>query len=168
MSEFAEARAGLLRLRSELVRDRQILTALGREIDANRAVLAAETVERSKLAVLAVDIHRYYTGLESILERIERYFGVLPTGPDWHRELLDGAALEIEGVRPRVLAPALLEDFRELLRFRHFFRHAYAVELNAAKLEVVVQSIGAVRYETDECLRNFESFLTEAAGALDG
>lgn len=46
-------------------------------------------------------------------------------------------ALDIEAVRPRVLSNDSLRGLRRLLAFRHFFRHAYAVSLEAPKLEIL-------------------------------
>jgi hypothetical protein len=43
-------------------------------------------------------------------------------------------ALPLAAVRPAVLDPARLADLSELLAFRHFFRHAYAVALDDAEL----------------------------------
>jgi hypothetical protein len=43
-------------------------------------------------------------------------------------------ALPLAVVRPAVLNPARLGDLSELLAFRHFFRHAYAVALDEAEL----------------------------------
>ena len=55
--------------------------------------------------------------------------------PSWHHALLNEMALELENVRPAVLGPATLVHLRRLLAFRHFFRHAYSAELDAARLE---------------------------------
>jgi hypothetical protein len=43
--------------------------------------------------------------------------------------------LEIEGMRPRVLADETDRLLRRLLGFRHFLRHAYAVPLDGERLE---------------------------------
>jgi len=58
----------------------------------------------------------------------------LPGGPSYHQDLLRGMALPLAVVRPAVLNPARLGDLAELLAFRHFFRHAYAVALDEAEL----------------------------------
>jgi hypothetical protein len=67
-------------------------------------------------AQAAVALHHGYGAVESLLVRVSRYVeGSLPTGPDWHVELLESMALELEGVRP--LEPVLQDDFDRLDRF---------------------------------------------------
>jgi hypothetical protein len=118
------------------------------------------------VAVVAVGLHRWYSAVESIVERIERVFGTAPTGPEWHAELLRGAVLDIPGVRPAILPEAHVERLHELLRIRHFFRHAYAVELDRAKLLVLSSDLQAVGEPVLQAIRDFESFLRSAGDAL--
>ena len=120
-----------------LVRDNEadagVLDALRTEIsavDSRPGPLGPEAA-----AYLAVKLHAWYTAFESILERIARVVeGGLPGGPSYHQDLLRGMALPLAAVRPEVLDPARLADLSELLAFRHFFRHAYAVALDDAEL----------------------------------
>jgi hypothetical protein len=87
------------------------------------------------LAQAAVALHHAYGAVESALERVARTLeGGVPLGADSHVALLEAMALEIEGVRPAVLSQQSLLLLRRLLGFRHFFRHAYAVGLDAARL----------------------------------
>ena len=77
-----------------------------------------------------------YSAIESALARIARLLDDSPPdGPDWHQALLTAMALDIEGVRPAVLSKPAQTALRRLLGFRHFFRHAYAVELDGTRLE---------------------------------
>ena len=48
--------------------------------------------------------HAFYTELEKVFERVAKEFdGFRPRGESWHTELLDQKALELPGIRPRVL-----------------------------------------------------------------
>ena len=157
----------LRRLISELVDEVDALKRLGAEV--------AEAVESGKrhsmdaphLALLAVRLHRYYTSLERILQRIERSLGSEPTGGDWHLALLVGATREIKSVRPAVLPPTVVGPLREILRFRHFFRHAYAVEFDAVKLRQVAEFVAAIRAQVESALIDFTEFLELAAAELE-
>jgi hypothetical protein len=155
----------LLRLRAELAHDRKALGAIGEQLARELPRLAAGA-DRAAHAVVAVDVHRYYTGLESALERVERTFASVPGGGDWHLELLRGAALDIAGARPRILAPEITEALVDVLRFRHFFRHAYLVELDGDKLNRVATRLVSMTAAIDADLERFETFLAEAAAAL--
>jgi hypothetical protein len=122
------------------------LTALADKIDLDWAACErlsleigsyAEAVEpdRPVIALVALDIERYYSSLESSFETIARVVdGAVPEGKDWHRNLLERMCRPGD-TRPAVLSPESAGILRELLRFRHFLRHAYAVELDWAKLK---------------------------------
>ncbi|MEN9800713.1 MAG: hypothetical protein RL653_4410 [Pseudomonadota bacterium] len=80
-------------------------------------------------------LHHAYGSIESALARISRHVeGEEPSGGHWHQELLEAAALDIPGIRPALLSGESLVALRELLASRHFFRHGYAVTLDAARL----------------------------------
>lgn len=67
-----------------------------------------------------------YTSFEAGLERVLRMLGEdLPVGRDWHRKLLERAAVDVPGDRPAVISPALFDAADELLRFRHVALHSY-------------------------------------------
>lgn len=102
-----------------------------------------------------------------MLERIERTFGTLPTGADWHTDLLQGATVEIPEIRPAPLPPSQLAPLRELLKFRHFLRHAYAVELDGVRLRVLADSLKGTRRPVGEALVAFGAALRTMAHALD-
>ncbi len=75
------SRGKLLRLARELSQERAVLETIASRIlrDAKRSNTAAEPEEmRGLLAILALDLHRWYSALESIVERIQRVFSTLP------------------------------------------------------------------------------------------
>lgn len=104
-------------------------------------------------------LHNCFGALESALERlIEAVDGGLPTGRNYHAELIRRAAAPVPGVRPTIISPALAADLQQLRQYRHAFRHAYgdynyaraaenvpivsrAVPALAAEIEVFAQVI---------------------------
>jgi hypothetical protein len=109
-------------------------------------------------AYLAVKLHAWYTAFESILERIARVVeGGLPGGPAYHQDLLRGMTLPLVDVRPAVITPARLPDLSELLAFRHFFRHAYAVSLDETELRRHAGRLQRLHPGIRQDLRIFES-----------
>jgi hypothetical protein len=162
--DASESRATLLRLRGDLLRDTAIAAELADEVEARAQDLPAASPEvRAYLAVL---VHRFYTSVESAIERVERTLGSVPEGPEWHHDLLRGATYELEGVRPAILGDETYRRLSEILRFRHFFRHAYAVELDENKLGVVVGHLVASHGSVDDELRRFADFLRDLAESL--
>lgn len=72
-------------------------------------------------------------------------------------------ALEIPGVRPAVLGTQSLHALRELLAFRHFFRHAYSVPLDAARLTSLAHCSQSVLPMLELEFARFDAWLTELA-----
>lgn len=52
----------------------------------------------------------------------------LPGGPTWHRDLLDLAG------KQGVISEATVQALRPYLAFRHFFSHAYALDLEPERM----------------------------------
>ena len=96
--------------------------------------LHAGTDDANLLARAAVALHHAYGAFESALARIARVFDTEPSGANWHRSLLETMAIEVPGVRPLVVGPRTLAATRDMLAFRHFFRHAYTVPLDPRRL----------------------------------
>ena len=88
----------------------------------------------AEAALVALSLDHAYQAFETILARLERAIG-LPerTGAGWHTALLADAALDIRAVRPPLFPPSAFVDWDALLRFRHFLRHAYVVDLDPEK-----------------------------------
>lgn len=84
---------------------------------------------------MALALDHAYQGFETMLMRVERALG-LPkrAGATWHAAILADAAAPIAKLRPAVLPREALHDWEALMRFGHFLRHAYAVELDAGRL----------------------------------
>jgi len=73
----------------------------------------------------------YYTGAERIFYEIAKEIdGDVPTGADWHKQLLEQLSVEIPTVRQAVLSEVTLVDLDEFRRFRHVVRSNYAHNLN--------------------------------------
>lgn len=126
-------KARIQRLRAEVKSDREAFEARVSELSG--LDLGAAAGSEAELARAALALHHAYSAVEALLDRVSRTIeGSLPEGPDWHQALLDSMALEIDGIRPRVLADESLRLLRRLLAFRHFLRHAYAVPLDREQL----------------------------------
>lgn len=90
-------------------------------------------IARTSQAFVAVSLDHAYQAFETILVRIERSLG-LPerSGREWHRELLADAAKLLPGRRLPIYPESAQSAWVQLLKFRHFFRHAYTVQLDPA------------------------------------
>jgi hypothetical protein len=150
----------LVRLRKELAADIASLRRIEAELNELLAAWPTKATDRASLALAAVDLHGWYTGWETALERIARAVDQsVPAGVDWHTELLRQAMTDIPGLRPAVLAEHLLGELEELRKFRHFFRHAYRVELDGSKLFAHMERVRAIAPAIHGDLARFDDFL---------
>lgn len=136
MSPDQIARTLRLRLAEEIADDLAALDKLKDAIESLRTTAPDERGEWMRTLALAFQLERYYTAFESMVVRILRTLdGDVPSGHQWHLELLRAACVAVPGLRPRVVAPEAEADLRELLKFRHLARHGYEQEPELGKLE---------------------------------
>jgi len=104
-------------------------------------------------ALVALSLDHAYQAFEAILVRLERAAG-LPEriGTSWHAVLLADAAVAIPGLRPPIFPAEAHAEWDALLRFRHFLRHAYVVDLDPAKLTVIRDRLDRAVAATDAWL----------------
>ena len=150
---------------AEMQADRRALAERDAELD--RFVGAMPGHEDVQAAALALVLERTYTGLENLLERLVHAFDgdVRRRDGDWHRSLLEAAALDVPQLRPAVLvrcAPAV----DELRRFRRFVRHAYAAPLDTVRVQELARAWQVARPDLTADLDRFETFLADLATRL--
>jgi hypothetical protein len=118
----------------------------------------------SEMMACAGYLHHLYTAMESIHERIASQIdGTLPSGERSHQELLSRMGIELSGIRRRVLSPDVRAQLARLLRFRHFFRHAYRMDLLWIEVKPLVFDVPAIAMSYETELESFCAYLEEAA-----
>ncbi|MEI8205654.1 MAG: hypothetical protein WCG03_02130 [Kiritimatiellales bacterium] len=107
-----------------------------------------------ELAGLGAVLHSVYNGIENILKQIlkEKEFEI-PDGTFWHRDLLDAA------VSGGVISPPVFERTKEYMAFRHYFAHAYALNLKPERMRPLIES-------APQLIRDFKQDLIENGIAL--
>ena len=118
-------------LRDEIDIDVENINRIFAEMPNYKTLHQLSTLE---LAGVATFLHNFYNGTENIIKRILIDKGlVIPQGSSWHKELLNLA--EAEGI----ISNQLKVQLGEFLAFRHFFCHAYAIDLYAERMEPLVK-----------------------------
>jgi hypothetical protein len=97
------------------------------------------TLSQLELAGVAALLHNFYNGIENIIKQVflGKSFSI-PQGESWHRDLLLTAADK------NIISDLLLNNLKQYLAFRHYFSHAYALELFPERMEPLVRDVLAV------------------------
>ena len=112
------------------------------ELEAMENILAElpdvnyEHLSTLELAGSAALIHNFYNGIENILKQIcnaRKY--KLPSGDTWHKDLL------LLAVEHKLISFQLEGELKQYLAFRHFFSHAYALELYPQRIEHLAKNL---------------------------
>jgi hypothetical protein len=127
-------------------RIRQELTELERVVArAERAVTAARQRPEDQdlyLDSAALNLHDFYAGLERLFHQIAATVDrSVPTGYEWHRDLLRQMGVALAQVRPQVLSTETSKALDEYLRFRHVVRNIYTFEFDPERIERLVQRL---------------------------
>jgi hypothetical protein len=98
--------------------------------------------DEASLRIVGSILHDYYTAAEKIFRIIARDIDCfIPTGEQWHKELLDQMTLEVPGLRPAMLDSKTAASLDELRAFRHVFRNIYGFSLDAGKIRQLLENL---------------------------
>jgi hypothetical protein len=127
---------------------------IGDRIEERRATgtRGAEAVDS-----MAYQLHNLYGAFEQLFEEVARYFENRIDDGRYHANLIRRMQLDVRGVRPALLSQETAQELDELRRFRHLFRHAYATDLNPAKVAELTAKVAVMRRAFS---RDFDLFLS--------
>jgi len=106
--------------------------------------------------MLANRLHNFYMGLEHIFERIAKTFDPagIPEGSRWHQKLLQQMEQSHEH-RPEVLTEETRKNLLGFLKFRHFLRRGYAVDIEWKSMQHLVENYPSVHQTAMDEIRSF-------------
>jgi len=103
---------------------------------------ARERGDEDYLDGVALNLQSFYTGVERIFESIAREIDTsLPSGPEWHRDLLLQLSTELPGTRPAIIGRSLRVCLDEYRGFRHVVRNVYSFNLIPSRLQELVSEL---------------------------
>jgi len=142
---------------------------IGRELDSLRRLVAEAEEWRLRLSEWPTSVrvrtaggilHDFYCGVERIFRHIAiRIDEDLPGGADWHVQLLQRMATDIETVRPAILDRETARQLDEYLRFRHLFRNVYGFDLEWERCRELLDDLPAMFERLLHRLADFDEFV---------
>jgi len=97
------------------------------------------TLTQLEIAGVAALLHNFYNGIENIVKQVfQQKAYPIPQGESWHRDLLLAAA------EKNIISHPLLNHLKPYLAFRHYFSHAYALELFPERMEPLAKDAVAL------------------------
>ncbi len=125
---------------------------------------AGDTGDEGYLDGVALNLHGFYTGMESCFEDIARTVdGALPSGSNRHQELLQQMSADLKELRPAVIRRSTRDCLDEYRAFRHLVRNVYTFNLKPDRLEDLA-SDGPRCFEVcKQDMENFVNFLRALA-----
>lgn len=149
-------------------RIRQALADLERAVSRAEELIgkARRSGDDGYLDGVALNLHGFYSGVERIFEDIARELeGSVPTGPDWHQDLLLQMSAGIDEVRPAVITRETRYCLDEYRGFRHVVRNVYTFNLRPTRLQELTDELRACYRAVVHDLETFAGFLEDLARA---
>jgi len=111
---------------------------------------------------IALNLHDFYAGLERLFEQIAtKIDDSLPTGSNWHQDLLRQMGDSLPQLRPHVLGPETMKLLDEYLRFRHVVRNIYTFEFDPERIERLGKRLQPAFFRARQDLLAFAHFLEQ-------
>jgi hypothetical protein len=148
------------RIRKELGELERLVSRAERALE-----IAPKRPEESDYLIdsIALNLHGIYSGLERLFHQIAAIVDdSLPSGKEWHRELLEQMGIGVTGVRPPVISDETLHLLDEFLRFRHVVRNVYTLSLDSDRIIKLAQQLRLVFTLVKKELFSFADFLEQA------
>jgi hypothetical protein len=144
----------------------QALVDLARVVQRAELLLnkARQNNDDGYLDGVALNLHSFYSGVEAIFEDIARNLeGTLPSGPNWHQELLLQMSAALGSLRPAVIRIETRYCLDEYRGFRHVVRNVYTFNLRSGRLQQLSDEVRPCYENVKQDLTNFIKFLEQLA-----
>lgn len=132
------------------------------------AVKFRSSLDDGYLDGVALNLHAFYSAVEKIFEDIARTIDAgVPSGPDWHRDLLIQMSAEIPGVRPPVISRQTRLVLNEFRGFRHVVRNIYTFNLRTDRVIELTGRASDCASSLQDDLHKFIDFIIKLSNAAD-
>jgi hypothetical protein len=146
-------------LKNSIERDLETIAIIYDDLDRHPLI---EETDQDTLIVIAYYLHNLYNAFENIFRNVATVFeNSVEDTTRWHTQLLERMRLEVLPLRPAVISEEMYGALDELRRFRHVFRHAYILKLDALRLQIVMREALHLKSRYPTQLQQFIDFLQD-------
>ena len=151
-------------LREELAIELEWMDVVVKELlSLSEDIKDREPTIREKTAAAGF-LAQFYNGLENILKRINRFYGIsLPVGDMWHIELFKRFCSPPYSPLPLLFDDDLASALAPFRKFRHVVHHGYGFQLDWAPMKEGISEIEnvflQVRSKLFDYLKSLESMV---------
>lgn len=105
------------------------------------ALLQLKSPDQIEISAVAAMLHSFYSGVEKIFKLVGKEIDeVVPKSITWHTDLLQQMSHPTPS-RKNLISQKMVTMLLEYLNFRHFFRHAYTMQLEWRKMKNLVDNL---------------------------
>ena len=113
-----------------------------------------------ELAALGTILHSFYNGVEGIFLHVAKQIdGTAPNDFAWHQSLLKQVT-ESNDNRSSVISEQTADILAPYIKFRHFFRHAYAFMLDWKRVKPLADGLNTVWTTVKNEIESFKSTIS--------
>jgi hypothetical protein len=143
------------RTRTHIERELTQLRRLLQDYAELLAISSSEEPELISRTALSTVLQSFYQGVESVFQTVaKRTDQHMPTGADWHRQLVNQMA-KSSATRSPLISANTVERLEPYLGFRHLARHTYPFSLEWNRMCQLVQELASVSERFCSDVRKF-------------
>ena len=131
-----------IELREEIAVELESIEMIVDELEALQQDMAHREPSTREKTAAAAFLAQFYNGIENILKRIYRYYGIsVPTGESWHVELFQSFCFPSHPDLPQLFDQDLASALAPYRRFRHVAFHSYGFNLEWSRMVAGVENV---------------------------
>lgn len=136
-----------------------IETSVNEAISLRNDLAGQEPSIREKTAAAAF-LAQFYGGIENIMKRIHRYYGIpTPTGDSWHIEIFKRFCKPGHPPLPMLFDDSLAVSLSPFRKFRHVVYHGYGFQLDWQRMRDGLESFESVHSRLKSTMEKYLSSL---------